>query len=47
LPHLEDAPESAVVAGAAGANEAIGAADPGAVRNGPISTPVDEPAAAG
>ena len=47
LPHLEDAPPSAVADEAAQANASIGATDPGAVLDGPITPPVDEPAPAG
>ena len=47
LPHLEDAPGSAVAAEGAQANASIGATDPGAVLDSPISTPADEPATAG
>jgi trigger factor len=47
LPHLEDAPASAVADAGAQANASIGATDPGAVLDDPISTPVDEPATAG
>jgi trigger factor len=47
LPHLEDGPVSAVADEGALANAAIGATDPGAVLDGPISAPVDEPAPAG
>jgi trigger factor len=45
LPHLEDAPGSAVAG--AQADAAIGATDPGPVLDSPTSTPVDEPATAG
>jgi trigger factor len=47
LPHLEDAPGSAVADGQVQANAAIGATDPGAVLDSPVTTPVDEPATAG
>jgi FKBP-type peptidyl-prolyl cis-trans isomerase (trigger factor) len=47
LPHLEDAPGSAVADGQAQANAAIGATDPGTVLDSRDSTPVDEPATAG
>jgi FKBP-type peptidyl-prolyl cis-trans isomerase (trigger factor) len=44
LPHLEDAPDSAVSNDQAQANASIGATDPA---DGPIEVPVDEPTAAG
>jgi hypothetical protein len=48
LPHLEDAPDSAVGNDQAQANASIGATDPGSViADGPIEVPVDEPTAAG
>jgi trigger factor len=47
LPHLEDAPGSAVADGQAQANAAVGATDPGTVLDSRDSTPVDEPAPAG
>jgi hypothetical protein len=47
LPHLEDAPGSAVADGGAQANAAIGATDPGTVIDSRDRTPVDEPATAG
>ena len=47
LPHLEDAPGSAVADGQAQANAAVGATDPGTVLDSRDSTPVDEPATAG
>jgi trigger factor len=46
LPHLEDAPASAVESGQAQANAAIGSTDPEIVSE-PQTTPVDEPATAG
>ena len=46
LPHLEDAPASAVESGQAQANAAIGSSDPEIVSE-PQTTPVDEPATAG
>jgi trigger factor len=46
LPHLEDAPASAVESGQAQANAAIGSTDPESVSE-PQTTPVDEPATAG
>ena len=47
LPHLEDAPPSAVADEGAQANASIGATDPGAVLDGPITPAVVEPAPAG
>ena len=47
LPHLEDAPGSAIADGQAQGHAAIGATDPGTVLDRPTSTPVDEPATAG
>jgi trigger factor len=47
LPHLEDAPESAVAAPGAQGHAAIDATDPGAILDSPVDTPVDEPAPAG
>jgi trigger factor len=46
LPHLEDAPGSAVADGQVHASAAIGATDPGTVLDSPTSPPVDEPATA-
>jgi trigger factor len=47
LPHLEEGPASAITDDQAQANAAIGATDPGAVLDGPVNPPVDEPAPAG
>ena len=47
LPHLEDAPGSAVAHEGAQANAGIGATDPGTVLDTSERPPVDEPAAAG
>jgi trigger factor len=47
LPHLEDAPGSVISDGQAQANALTDASHPGAVPDGPVTAPVDEPAAAG